>query len=230
MANQIITRHTKKRLVLANSYVARQFNVGTWTRLRIGMWASWMGPNTMVGAPRFVMGLSAGAVNVYPNNCHFVGLRTNTVQTFSYQTGYLNLSLDTTSAGRAQLMKRVGAVESYGAASNNTITLYLQGGSGFTNQHAFFGLEYEKTAGTTWTLRPCAMTVNTSVYTMTETEFLSVMEVGYNALSGNHGYFRAAETITVDEGADGVLDSINLSWDRTAQTIEILGLGVTRLL
>lgn len=232
MANQILTRHSKKRLSLANSYIARQFNVGAWTRLRIGIWFSAMGPNTMLGGPRFVMGISAGAVNVYPNNCHFAGIRSNNSAPWTFNSGYVSSGATTGATGRWQLMKRVGAVESYGADSNNTIALYFQGGSTFVNQHMCMGVEYEKTSGTTWTLRPWAMTANTSVYVSSESEFLTLMEVQYGqmATAANHGYYRTAETLTVDEGADGTLDSINVSWDRSAQTIELLGVGVTRLL
>lgn len=231
MPTQILTRHTNKRIQLENSSIARQFNLPAWTRLRVGVHASLVGPTIVGGFPHWTIGLCSGVANIYPNNCHFAGFQTNNSTMWTMQTTYVSGFGGTGATTRYRLVKKVGAVESYGADSNNTAGQNFGGGSTFANNNGLIGLEYEKTSGTTWTLRPFCWTASTTGNNFSDAFCLQAMEVPYGSFNtvSEHNYVRTAETMTVDEGTDGVLDAVNIAWNRSGQYVEILNVFVTRL-
>lgn len=150
---------------------------------------------------------------------------------WTMQNTYVSGFSGTGTTTRWRLVKKVGSVESYGADSNNTGGQYFVGGNTYSNNNAMIGIEYEKTSGTTWTLRPFGWTVSSSAGAYADSFCLAAMEVPYGAFGtvADHGYIRSAETMIVDEGADGVLDTVNIAWDRSGQFVEILNVFVTKL-
>lgn len=226
MPTQILTRFTNKRIQLENSYIARQMSLGPWTRLRVLMHWSQMGPVIVGAYPHLTIGLCSGATNVYPNDCHFAGVQTNNSAMWNMQTTYASGFSGTGASTRHRLIQKVGSVESYGADSNNTAGQNAMGGSTYSNNNCFYGLEYEKTSGTTWTLRPFCLTASVGTYALGPEVAIAACEVPYGAFGtvSGHGYIRSAETLTIDEGANGVLDTVNVAWDRSGQYVEILGL------
>jgi hypothetical protein len=57
--------------------------------------------------------------------------------------------------------------------------------------------------------------------------FLTNMEATTPSIVGYS--FSAAQTLAVNEGTDGTLDSINISWDHTTPVIEICDIAVARI-
>jgi hypothetical protein len=225
MATQVLTRHSKKRIVLASSYVARAFSFTGWTRLRIGLWIACNGA-TVTSTPRFAFGLVSGTSSIYPNSCHFAGIQTNSTTWTATTTNITPMS--TSASTRLRLMKKVATTESYGTDSNNASGAYFLGGTTSANLNSFCGLEVEKTSGTTWTFRPIFSQASTG--TITEATVLQVMEQPFNAFSlTSHAYVRAQETLTVDEATNGAMTAVNVSWDRSDPVIDLLGIYVTKL-
>lgn len=218
--------------MLANSAIARQMTIGSsWTRIRIVVHLSMNGINSISGSPHLAIGVCNGTSNIYPGTSHFAGYYTNTtgftVATTSF-TGVTNGA-----SGRVRLLKKEGTTETLGTDSNNTVGAgQFLGGSTLSNNNSLIILEIEKTSGTTWTFR-IGGSNSITTGTVSDDLALQVAEQAWNSFtltSPAHVYWRPQETQTIDEGANGVMNAVNISWDRTDPVIDILNVFVCRLL
>ena len=228
MAYQTLSRNDGRHLLFSNAYLARPLSMGSnWTQLRI---AAWMGISyaSTLSAPRlWTIGLCSGTTNLYPNNCHFLGIQSNGTGTWSVQTNYFSGFINTTT-GYHRFIQKVGAVETTGSTAACTASGHIYRFT--TNNSALYGFEINKLSATSWEVRPFSQTALGSTSVPTRTMVQTAMQLPYGSFAmTNHGYFRDAETLTVDETSNGALDTVNLYWSHATALIDVTGVYVAKL-
>jgi hypothetical protein len=210
-----------ERVVMSNSHWARPHGVAVWSKLRIAFWISMRdGGATLTSSPIFAVGLSSGSANILGDlaTTHFVGMKT-TGTTMPYIPGPPPLyQLYPMESG-----KMIGATWTAAAVWLST--------SGYIMADAPAGnrccLLIDITKGSpNFTLNGYAR-INGTAGDIDEATFKAQSELNVATLT-NHALGNSG-TVAVDEATDGVLDHINVSWDRTTPEIEISAHGPFKL-
>ena len=175
--------------------------------------------NTGAGlaTPEFAFGLCSGTTNIFGDATvtHFVGARSSGL--WSFQTTFYNNT-------SFQPAKKVGSTLTTGTTFVQNAAVQVGAASNTADRGCMFVDITKGSPNYSLTLTYLNNTNSTDISAAT---FLQQMEVASPVLT-NHAT-SAAQTIAVNEGTDGVLDSINFSWNRTTPFIEICDIAVARL-
>lgn len=213
-----ISAATERAIQMANSQWARTLTIGTtWNVLRVGvrMHMATIGAN-LTGTPRLFIGMCAGTTNIFGDatTTHAVGMVTNaSVWTDNAGGGYFDASFFSPA-------KRVGSTLSTGTAFGQTL---IAAPASAANRNLFFIDITKGSPNFSFRHFGQATGVTTDVSAAT---FLTQMESVTPSLA-NHTFY-GAQTLAVDETADGFLDSVCIAFDRVSTPIEICDLAVTR--
>jgi len=175
----------------------------------------------LTGTPLFAVGICSGSTNIFGDATadHFVGVRTQ-VATWTRAAGPpVNYAINPVQAG-----KMVGTTWTAFSATN------WISGSGIVMADATAGNRFcwfiDITKPTSYTIAGYHRNVTTAGDISFAT-FLAQAEVDAASLT-NHTTSNSG-TVAVDEGTNGTLDHVNVSWNRTTPEIEISDLAVVRL-
>lgn len=194
--------------------LVRQLNkANTWTTLRIATRLNVQnGPANMYDTPYFALGLCSGQalpMSRQGNTDHFVGVRTNTGTPAEVSTRY-NFTF--------RALKKVSATETL-AASDYTAT----GSFHQTLRWPFF---VDITRASPYSLKvfyPGASFAVDYSDSDFDTDFAAATPSRTNCV------YSAARTVSVDEGANGTLDTVNIYWSLLYPYIDLDRLRVAVL-
>lgn len=233
---QIISRTISsiedRRIQLAGSNIARKMSIlDDWTTLRIGLRVCFV-PSTpgtgfvLTGTPVFAFGVCSGVVNTYGSESpsHFVGIRTTSTSTEYKISGNDIYGATSTTSGCTWLATRYqngsltsGASGKFGAFSAELATI-----------RSCLFLQLDKVGGniSVQLYAPTDVGAKTDI---SQGSFFNVME-GVTMTGLSNYTLNSAETIsTLDEATYGVLDTVNVFWDRITQKMEICDIAYTRV-
>lgn len=210
-----------ERIVLSNSHFARPHGITSWNKLRIAFrWSMRDSGATLTGTPAFAAGLCSGTANIFGDlTCtHFVGMRTigatwprsagPPVLYQLYPTQSCKLIGTTFTVGTNWLSVAGQAVAD--AAGGNRFCWFIDITKGSPN-YTLQG--YARITGNAADISEATMKAQAEIDAATLAE---------------HGLGNSA-AVAVDEGADGLLNHVCFSWDRSSPEIEISDHGVFKL-
>jgi hypothetical protein len=213
-----------KRCRLANAQVARPFNVGSWTKLRVAMRVGMTDDAAPAGNTTFMTGICSGTTNL-PGDAtctHAVGVGTNAQALAVIGTTTTRLmSLVTTS-----IMTKIGTTVTGLGTSYAT-------SSGMGAAANYNGLQRDL-----WFLTVTKGTPNWSFSVLQRNNVASTSDYSYDQFiqyAETEAYptltrYVTGTTVTgaIDEGANGTLDTVFFWWPRAAPAIEISDIAVVR--
>jgi len=217
--SRTINGEVDQRLSINGEEIGRTISIGSdWTKLRIGMRITMLGSTAIGTSMPLAIGLSSGTAKMYadPSTTHFVGFRTGaTAWTIS---GSHHIP------GNWEKLVKVGGIVSSSAITwTNTPVIPRPE----TKRGQFF-LDITKGSGAT----PTSWILNIDSYAANNSSdvnlpgFIASMQTLNDV---NATAFTGDTSITVDEEANGTLDTINIAWLGTAGNIELSDIGYTRL-
>lgn len=225
MASVIIARTisaaTEKAIAMENSAFARTLSIGTsWTKLRVGIRFHFRDLGSAPsGTPRFAIGLCSGTTNIMGDASvtHWVGLITDTL-TWGYAAGshYGSISLNPA--------KKVGSTLTVGAALTSAMGIPARAADNVPDRMMLFA-DIEK--GSPNFAFSSFWPGPISSIDASRAQFLSRMEEATPSAFSTHT-FTTGGSLAVDE-ADGVLNAINIAWDRASFAAELCDIAVARL-
>lgn len=218
------------KIVLANSQIARLMTIGNdWERLRIGMRVRIKGPEASItGTPRLFIGAchinpatpQAGNLIGDATTDNFIGYRT-AHSTWDYATDSYQYAITT---GTLNLTKRV----------NTTITVNNIGSSDrritdSVDKRSVIGFELARVSATNINGKQfgATSTGGGSGKDWTYDELVDLMEMDTVAATGL-ALSGPANSLAHDEATAGILNAVNISWDRTVWEMEISEVLVAR--
>lgn len=223
-------------IVLSNSSWARKLDFGTsWNSLRVGIRAYYRhlptSPNniTLVGnsagvGPRFGIGLCSGTPATNSTAGHWVGALTTGVSWLEQDQGAQSYTVAFTSMAPA---KKVGATFTLGSNFAGVAPTLSAGALHATN-HARTLLFVDIIKGSpNYTFRLFATGNAGTAGDRTRAQFLTLMEAQPPSSTGY--VYTATQSLAVSEAVDGVLNSINVFYDRTGPEIELCDVALARL-
>ncbi len=216
-----ISAATETAIQLSNSQFARTLNFGTsWTTIRFGMRLHMDNTGVAIsGTPRFACGFCSGTTNIFGDatTANFVGI-ISTGASWLFQTTFYNSTLFAPCT-------RVGSTLTTGtgfAGASDTIG-GCRAGTNVADRGMFFVDLIKGSPNFTVRMFALANTQNDS----SAATFLNTMEQTTPSASGYT--YEAGQTVAVNEGANGILDSINVSWNQTTPVVEICDIAVARI-
>lgn len=227
-----ISSASDKRIVLSNSQFARALPFGTnWNALQLGIRFSMRDTGANItGSPQFWVGLCSGNSNLVgdASTTHFVGANWNaatwTRTAVSYHTSALNSPFPAkrvnTTVTRGTTLGTSWGCGNQSAANNADRTMFfvrITKGSPNFSFLAFLRAATGMTGG--GAVAPTDLTFD---------EFMEHMGNLGTSVRTNYT-FTGAQTLAVNEGSDGSLDHLNISWDRSTPQIEICDIAVARV-
>lgn len=229
MSQTIATVSSDKRLILSNGQAARAPVYGSsWTKIRIGLRLSFPAVATLAGTPTLVVGMCngpAGPTDLAFGNTtttNFVGVRTNAASwTFGGSagtTGYFGSPISfecckklvSTITGQGSTLGGGGA-GLYLSATDIVRSVYL--------------VQIEK-GSPNYTFRIVGPnTLGAAQTDVTDAQFKSFMELDAaltspNLIVANYVTLQSNNTLAASEVA-GVLDHLNIYWDKTSVALNI---------
>lgn len=215
--SRTISSVVDKRIVLSNSQFARLLPM-TWNSIRIGVrWHMRNNGANLGSGGRLAVGVCAGTTNLFGDATtdHFVGWVTDgTWAFFTPPNQYTTLS--------AKPATRIGSTLTLGtvfAAGNN---MPADAGGSNTDRKIFF-LDIVK-GSPNFSLSLFAW--SSGAIDVTDNQFLLAMEQAAPSLT-NHAAV-SAQTIAVNEGTNGTLNAVNISWGRSTPEVEVCSLAIAR--
>jgi hypothetical protein len=231
---EIINRSGDKRLLLAQSQLARTMAIGSdWAKLRVGVTMSLDGAQeNITGTPRLLMGLNSGTSNLPFDETpgHFIGVRTN-VASMTYAGTALSYGISDT----IQLYKNLAGVET----TSNLTSARNMGISRASENHDYVNgpsvstwfLDLEKvdasTMGVVFASQEYAANED---HGLTESAFKQAMtleDIADAVVFGTQAK-TSSGTVSIDEASDGFLDTICIAWDRLI-SLEVSKVSFARL-
>lgn len=224
MSGTIVTVSALKRLDLSNGQALRRpVYLSNWTTMRIGLHVTFPAAASIVGTPRLWFGMGSGLTNGVGDatTTNFVGIYTNTA------TWTRTLSGAQAYAGgiELRLVKRVGAVTTQHATGGMTANTFLSLDAAFRsvlmlditkgspNYSFAIGHASSNSALIANDITPALM----DSYMSLPAGFAGIGSVGnpnYAAVTATNATLAASE-------AAGVLDCVQLLWDKTAANCEL---------
>lgn len=215
-----ISAVTETSIQMVNSHFARLISIGTgWNKVRVGIRLHMEDTGVdAVSTPRFAMGFCSGTANQFGDatTTHFVGILSDAA-TWSVAPGVRYAA-----ANMFKPAKKVGVTTTLGATAFGTV--FIPAPASTANRNLMFVDITKGSPNYSFHQFATSATPTTDVSAAT---FLSQMELATPSLT-EHTYY-GPQTLAVDEGADGTLDAINFSWDRTNPYIEICDIAVAIL-
>lgn len=228
---------TDKYLALANEEYVRTLAIGSnWTQLRIGIMYAIPGTANIPSA-KLCVGLCASAFDPLSASTtgHFVGANFTSTN-FSSATLTYNAGAGLpyfTSPGFC-FFKRVGTAAT--VFGNFGATIYHPNNGGSTQRRGVVIVELLK--GASWTVRGWAMPLGSAGPPATGVfrdygyvhllEALEDPATSTLAIDGNTLVYHSVLG-SVNEGADGYLDAVDIFWSKGAQFFELYAIAVQRL-
>jgi hypothetical protein len=213
-----------------NSRFARPIPFGTnWNKIRIGVRWHMIATANITGTPRLAIGVCSGSTNILGDaSCtHFVGTRqVETTWTWVDATPDRIWCNGST----WENLKMVGTTPTLGTSLGlNAVTWGMGAGNAaaIAADRSIFFLDITK-GSPNYTLQIFGLSgVHTTAITDISHETLLIkMEEAVPVLT-NYQH-ATARTLAVDEGANGVLDHINIMWDRSTPRVEICDIAIGR--
>lgn len=213
-----------QRIVLSNSHFARPHGVSTWNKLRLAVrWSMRDSGGNLGGTPVFAAGFCSGNASIFGDASvtHFVGVRTNGTS-WSRIAGP-PIVYDQLAAGAIQSGKMVGTT--FTVAQNWLSVVGYATAEAPTGSRCCWFIDITK-GSPNFTFGGYGR-INTNAGDIDYSTYITQAEIDAATLA-NHAACNVGTT-AVDEGTNGTLDHINLSWNRTTPEIEISDLAVVRL-
>lgn len=220
-----------KALQLANEIYQRSLAIGTnWTRLRLGlMYAITPDGTANLSGVKFALGLVAFGGGTFGQQTvgHYLGAIFSTDGNvdggaLTYQAGGGNPYFSSTGI---RLFLQVGSAVNYRA---NRGTIYHPATSGTVARRGVIFFEAQK--GTPWIIRAWGMPSSAMSRDFGWGHFQTTIEQPGDTLNlDGHTLLGVGDTVTVDQAANGALDSVTLFWNKSQQPIEIYAIAVQRL-
>lgn len=213
----ILLRSGENRALLSNSIIARLVGIGTtWNQIRAGILFQVDG-TVSIASLDFALGFCAGTTNVYGDatTTHFVGTRCTSGWPFA-SSWYSNATFVPS--------KRVNTTVTDGTALSTTSDVRGDIGGGIIRTMMFIDI----TKGSpNYTFELFSRTALNTGTPPSEADFLTQMEMATPSFA--HHTYSGAQTLAVDEGADGTLDAFQMYWNPATQVAEVSMVGVTVL-
>jgi hypothetical protein len=207
---------TDQRSSLGNDQIIRTINVGnTWNKIRVGLRMCIVPQTNITGTPKFYVGV-CNSTNAAGNNGagsrvtnHFLGML-STSATWTFTNGAFAPFF----AVAFTAVKRIGTIDTTDGANNATIT------ASAPLLRCFLAVDIDKT-------NPSAVTVefigisnaNTGVFDVSLTDFFTQLKSDPVVFTG-YSKFSLSTTLTINEGTDGILNAVNISWMKTLERME----------
>lgn len=209
----IISRHSLKWAQASNALAARSVSLGTWNVVRVGV--LWAVRQDSLGSisPSFALGLCSGTSNVYGDatTTHFVGV-TSSGGTWDYDGGAGN---GFGYNGIIRPSKKVGVTQSNGTNLVTNHAIYFRTDSATNLRRVTF---VEITKGSPNYSFKLFYSNDGALNDYSVTNLKTVMETTSPSLT-NH-LFSSAQTLAVDEGADGTLNAAQFYWNLSTSNLE----------
>lgn len=218
-----------KRIVLRNGQISRQINLGTWTRMRVGMRMAIQG--TTVPSPfNLFIGLSSGTSQTWSSvvATHVVGAWWSG-GTQSYAAGPPDHFL---SGNQVFFYKKVSQTKTLlnattiGQATNNMIA------ASATTRNCIYFLEFRKVSSTSMGLtmiNPGNTLANVGNRTSDIFRNAIIANTAAQAASAATLTANTERTGAVDEGVDGTLNAFNLFWGHPTIGLEVGSVTFSKL-
>lgn len=218
--NELIDRSGDIRLALLNGEAARWFSfLDDWNVLRVGIHYALNGNGANIGGdPAIVFGVSAGRENGFLSGAtdHFCGVKI-TGSSFTHNAGTPNYYTNPTGVAP---VKKIGTTQTAGTSMG--VTCYMPADVAYrgvmilqiTKGSPNFSLLFAGPVGGSGAVSA----------DVTDAQFLEMMELASLGSIGTvkSGYgVGSTQTLAIDEGTDGLLDSVNFAWNKTAVPLEI---------
>jgi hypothetical protein len=203
-----------KRASLGNDQIVRQIETTSWNKIRVAVRMCVTVQSAITGTPRLYIGMCNNS-NAAGNNGagsrvtnHFIGA-VSTSATWSFSAGSPgSYTADFTA------VKRIGVTNTTSGTGSSLLT------ADPPSFRCFFAVDIDKT-------NPSAVAVDiitsnnaaTGVFDVSLSSFFSQLESDPVVLTS---YIKRSLTtsLTVDEGANGILNSVNISWVKTLNRLE----------
>lgn len=209
-----ISGSADQRASLGNDQIIRQIQTSSWNKIRVAMRMCVTVQSALTSTPKFYLGVCNNS-NAAGNNGagsritnHFVGALSTTA-TWNFATGSPGAyTVDFTS------VRRIGATNTTSGTGNILIT------ADPTAFRCFVAVDIDKT-------NPSAVAVDvigsnngsTGVYDVSLTDFISQLKSDTVILS-NYIKRSLTTTMTINEGTNGALNSVNITWMKTLERLE----------
>lgn len=228
MSATIVTVTGDKRIQLLNSQLLRRpVYLNNWTTIRIGVHFTWPSAATIVGTPRLYVGVCNGLTNGIGDavTTNFCGISTNAASITRAVSGaqaYANV-------GALRVLKKVASTTTYHATGDIL-------GTGHASMDATGAwlavMLVEITKGSpnyTFTLGMASSNsgvigVNITPAHMDQYINLPVGMTGIGSVANPNIVASVANNTLAMSEVAGVLDTINIYWDKTAAPCEISGI------
>lgn len=213
-----------KRIRLSNSQFGRPFSVGSWTKLRVCFRFGFTDYGTnLPGTVLSYMGLCSGTTNMLGDNTcqHFVGhgivgayTRSGTLPNLIYTTG------------APFFYKKVGTTFTPTLSQSNGAGYGAMADTDGKQRFALF-IEYLRVSPTAIQLTSFYRLNTNGGGDISYNDWLAAAETEVGLTYSLHSWGTARQ-LTVDEGTDGVLDTVTAHWSRTSPQMEISDIAVVK--
>jgi hypothetical protein len=203
---------TPRKLLLGNDFIARRVSVlNRWNKIRVGIrFVMQDAGGSIAGTPKLWLGMGTWLKGIGNYNAHFVGVRSNTATPSRSTSGGIAVYGPSFTA-----VTMVGQTETTSGAASRNICATPE------LRRSILFCDIDKT-------NPAAVAVSiygstnavTGIYDWTYEMFIDAMEQESPA-GTSFTQSSLTTTLTVDEAANGPLDSVNLAWSRTLIPIEL---------
>ena len=217
MSAIIYERYSDKRFRVGNSVIVRSVPLPVgWSQIRAGI-VFQVDTGATIPTPNIALGFCKGTTNCYGDQSvtHFVGI--NSTTSWAYSGGTLQ-SLTIVP------LKKVGSTRTEGTSITSSCYGYGDIGSSEVRSFLFCDLYY---GSPNYTVRAFYRNALNTSSNPGEDDFRVQMEAVTPAYA--HSLYQTGQTVAVDEGTDGTLDTFNFYWGSEFSPIEITILGVSVL-
>lgn len=208
-----------KRARLANGQFARPFDIGSWDRIRFGFRAAAMDDLLLLtGIANWFWGFCSGTTNLPGDQTctHAIGVSTGNVS-WSYPG---NNTFANTQPWMASL---IGTT--WTTSLGGSVLTAMGLGRTLDTQRGLYFLDLER-GSPNWTAYTFYRNSSTSTSAdISRDTFLSMMEIEAPSLTLHSSDSKA---FPVDEGTNGALNAVFITWPRTTPQLEISDIAIAR--
>lgn len=223
--SRLVAGETENRLSLTDEQYGATLSCGSdWNVLRIGMRVSVYSTTNYTTPGTLAIGVCSGTTNMYKDAStnNFVGATTNPAETWSaYNSdGLYTMNL----FHHLRASTKVGATQTNSMSTSSTFPVI---GHATTQRSCWFITITKGSPNFTISFQTSGYAGTTGWLNRTLSDFETAMsDVTINSTLFN--YVGADRTVAVDEGANGALDTLNISWGGS-RALEISDLAYSRI-
>lgn len=224
ITGRILNSQVDQRASLGNDQILRFIEpLGTWNKIRIGMRFTTNASANITGTPRLYVGMCNGVESHVSGagsetTRNFVGVVTNDA-TWTYGTGTgAGDGINYVQPDELRGVSRVG--------TTNTLTSASSGGCIFSASPqvarcCFFVTIDKTTPAATSVEMLYADTVSSGLLDIALTDFFTQLESETVVTLNDYERQVFGSTLSIDEGTNGALNAVNVSWSKFPNRIEI---------